>query len=288
MKKKIDISMVVATHKGVNRLPLLINSLKKNTYLPKEIIICGTSLGDIKLLKKIDMRSLNIKFFLSKIKNQTYQRNLALKKISQNYILQLDDDITLENNFFKNLYSHIKDNNRKKITMSLVVIPGLKEQAYRWNLYFKKNLYFRLLLRFFNYGRKIKYMSILPSGRICPYLPQNFINKKKVLKNLEWTNSLICYHKSALNDANVSYKVKKNKKSYYEDVIFSHNLYKKGYKLQVDPKLRAIHPYFDSFDIQTHLKTIKTQYFIVNRFNKSYFLFLCDVILATIFLIFKK
>ena len=102
MKKKIDITMVVATHKGVNRLPLLINSLKKNTYLPKEIIICGTSLSDIKLLKKIDMRSLNIKFFLSKIKNQTYQRNLALKKISQNYILQLDDDITLENSFFKN------------------------------------------------------------------------------------------------------------------------------------------------------------------------------------------
>ena len=288
MKKKINISMVVATHKGINRLPLLISSLKKNTYLPKEIIICGTSSSDIKLLKKKDIKLLNINFFISKIKNQTHQRNLALKEITQKYILQLDDDITLESNFFKTLYTHIKDNNEKKITMSLVVIPGLKEQAYRWNLYYRKNLYFRFLLGFFNYGRKIKYMSILPSGRICPYLPKNFINKKKVLKNLEWTNSLICYHKSALDNSNISYKFKKNKKSYYEDVIFSHNLYKKGFKLQVDPKLRAIHPYFDSFDFQTHLKTIKTQYFIVNKFSKSYFLFLCDVILATTFLIFKR
>lgn len=280
--------MVVATHKGINRLPLLINSLKNNTYLPREIVICGTNLSDIKLLKKKDIKSLNINFFISKIKNQTHQRSLALKEASQNHILQLDDDITLENDFFKKLYFHIKDNNKKKITMALVVIPGLKEQAYRWNLYFRNNLYFRFLLRLFNYGRKIKYMSILPSGRICPYLPQNFINKKKVLKNLEWTNSLICYHKSALNSANISYQVKKNEKSYYEDVIFSHNLYKKGFKLQVDPKLRAIHPYFDSFDFQTHMKTIKTQYFIVNKFNKSYFLFFCDVILATIFLIFKR
>ena len=66
--------------------------------------------------------------------------------------------------------------------MSLVVIPNLNEQAYRWNLYFRSNLYFRFLLRFFNYG-KIKYMSILPSGRICPYLPKSFINKKYILKN---------------------------------------------------------------------------------------------------------
>ena len=280
--------MVVATHKGINKLPILIASLKKNSLLPKEIIICGTSLNDIKLLNKGDMKTLNIRFFISKIKNQSFQRKLALKKITQNYILQLDDDIVMESNFFENLYFHIKDNDKKKITMSLVVIPGLGEQAYRWNVYFRSNKYFRMILRLFNYGKKIKYMSILKSGRICPLLPKGFINKKKTLKNLEWTNSLICYHKSALDYSTINYKIKKNEKSYYEDVIFSHNLYLNGFKLQVDPKLRAIHPYFNSLDLKTHLKTIKTQYFIVNNFKKSYLLFLLDMILATVFLIFRK
>ena len=287
MKKKIDVSMVVATHKGINKLPLLVSSLKKNSILPKEIIICGTNLNDIKLLSRSDIKSLNIRFFISKIKNQIFQRKLALKKITQAFILQLDDDIVIESNFFENLYFHIKKNDKKKIIMSLVVIPGLKEQAYRWNLYFRSNLYFRIILKLFNYGKKIKYMSILQSGRICPLLPKNFINKKKTLKNLEWTNSLICYHKSALNYSTINYEIKKNEKSYYEDVIFSHNLYLRGFKLQLDPKLKAIHPYFNKLDLQTHLKTIKTQYFIVKKFNKSYLLFILDAMLATIFLIFR-
>ena len=76
MKKRIDVSMVVATHKGINKLPLLVSSLKKNSMLPKEIIICGTSLNDIKLLRKNDIKSLNIKFFISKIKNQVLSPSL--------------------------------------------------------------------------------------------------------------------------------------------------------------------------------------------------------------------
>ena len=67
MKKKIDVSMVVATHKGINKLPLLVSSLKKNSILPKEIIICGTNLNDIKLLSRSDIKSLNIRFFINHI-----------------------------------------------------------------------------------------------------------------------------------------------------------------------------------------------------------------------------
>ena len=221
MKKKLNVSLVIASHKGKEKLPKLINSIKSNTFHPKEIIICGTNKNDINLIKKNDIKFLNIKFIVSKIKNQVIQRQTALKQISQEFILQLDDDITLESDFFKNLKIHINKNKKKFVTMSLVVIPNLNEQAYRWNLYFRSNLYFRFLLRFFNYGKKIKYMSILPSGRICPYLPKSFINKKYILKKLEWTNSLICYHKSALDYYKNTNNINLTEKSFYEDVIFS-------------------------------------------------------------------
>ena len=287
MKKKLNVSLVVASHNGKKKLPKLLNSIKSNRLQPKEIIICGTNKVDISLIKKKDLKLLNVNFIISKIKNQVFQRKKALEKITGEYILQLDDDIVLENNFFNFLNFHIKKKKKNIITMSLVVIPDLKEQAYRWNIYFRNNLYFRLLMRIFNYGKRIKYMSILPSGRICPYLPDAFIKSTRVLKNLEWTNSLICYHKSALKYFDSKYDFN-NKKSYYEDVIFSHSLYKKGFKLQIDPKLRAIHPYFNQLDINTHLRTLKTQYFIVKKFKKNYFLFLLDVLLSTIFLILRK
>jgi glycosyltransferase involved in cell wall biosynthesis len=285
--RKIDISLVIPSHKGKFKLPALINSVKKNSIWPKQIIICGTNKNDISLIKKKDLELLNVNFIVSKIKNQVYQRKIALKKISQDYVLQLDDDLLLESNFFNTLLLHFKNKKKNIITMCLVIIPGLKEQAYRWNLYYRNNLYFRLLLRFFNYGKKIKYMSILPSGRICPYLPDSFINKKKVLKNLEWTNSSIFYHKSVLNYYDNFTYIKKNEKSFYEDVLFSHNLFKKGFKLQIDPKLRVIHPHFSQIDFSTHLKTLKIQYKIVKEFNKNYFMFVLDVILATIFLFFR-
>lgn len=288
MKKKLNVSLVIASHNGKKKLPKLINSIKNNTLYPKEIIICGTSKKDISLINKKELKLLNVNFILSKIKNQIIQRKRALKQISQEYVLQLDDDITLENNFFHNLSFHIKKEKKKVITMSLVIIPGLKEQAYRWNLYFRNNFYFRTLLKFFNFGKKIKYMSILPSGRICPYLPKSFVNKKYILKNLEWTNSLILYHKSALSYVDHTYQIKKNEKSFYEDVIFSHGLFKKGFKLQIDPKLRAIHPKFNQLDIYTHLRTIKTQYYIVKKFNKNYIMFVLDIFLATIFLLIRK
>lgn len=286
--RKINVSLVIASHKGRLKLPQLINSVKKNNFWPKEIVICGTNKKDISLVKKKDLKLLNINFIVSKIKNQVYQRKLALTKINQEYVLQLDDDITLESNFFNILYFHLENKKKNVITMSLVIIPDLKEQAYRWNLYYRNNLYFRILLRFFNYGKKIKYMSILPSGRICPYLPDSFYYEKKILKNLEWTNSLILYHKSVLNYSDDIKDLKKNEKSFYEDVLFSHNLYKKGFKLQIDPKLKAIHPYYDQLDFFTHLKTLKTQYKIVKRFKKNYIMFMLDAILATIFLIFRR
>ena len=286
--RKINVSLVIASHKGRTKLKELINSVKKNNIWPKEIIICGTNKNDISLIEKKNLKLLNIKFIVSKIKNQVYQRKIALKKISQDYVLQLDDDLLLESNFFNTLLLHLKNKKKNIITMCLVIIPGIKEQAYRWNLYYRNNLYFRLLLRFFNYGKKIKYMSILPSGRICPYLPDSFYYEKKILKNLEWTNSSIFYHKSVLNYSDNINDLKKNEKSFYEDVLFSHNLFKQGFKLQIDPKLRVIHPHFNQLDFFTHLKTLKIQFKIVKKFNKSYIMFLLDTVLATIFLFFRR
>ena len=47
-------------------------------------------------------KKLNIKKIVSKIKNQKYQRDLAIKNVNTNIIAQCDDDLELEINYIKN------------------------------------------------------------------------------------------------------------------------------------------------------------------------------------------
>ena len=69
--------------------------------LPNEIIICGTDQLDLRHISKNIIKDLNIKFFFSKIKSQIIQRNIAIKNSSSDYILQIDDDVTIKKIFFE-------------------------------------------------------------------------------------------------------------------------------------------------------------------------------------------
>lgn len=93
MKNKQNRFVVIITTKGENKnLTKVIDSLDKQTYKTYKIIICSC--------KKIKNFS-NCRIVYSKIKNQVYQKQLAIKnsKISKNdIIIYLDDRITLNKN----------------------------------------------------------------------------------------------------------------------------------------------------------------------------------------------
>ena len=106
----VPISVVCPTHKGNKKLPKLINSILNNTVKPNEIIICGTNINDIKGLNQK-----GIKFIVSSISNQSYQRKLAIKKSKNQLLLQCDDDIILEKEFFKKMYDHFKEDIKERL-----------------------------------------------------------------------------------------------------------------------------------------------------------------------------
>ena len=112
MKKILPITIVCATHNGQKKLPKLINSIYKNTFWPKEIIICGTSKLDFKLINQSKIKKLNIIKILSTVKNQKIQRDLAIKKVRTKLIAQCDDDLELDTNYLENSYKHF----RKKLS----------------------------------------------------------------------------------------------------------------------------------------------------------------------------
>ena len=82
------ISIVIATKRYSKNLLRTLNSINKQLFLPKEIIIVSSE----RILQKVNInKKIIYKSFTSKIKNQVFQRNIAIKNISKetNLILQL-------------------------------------------------------------------------------------------------------------------------------------------------------------------------------------------------------
>ena len=147
MKKKINISVVCATHNGSKKIKNLINSIKDNYIYPKEIVICGTNALDLKYIPKNLIKNLNIKFILSKKKSQIIQRNIAIKNSKADFILQIDDDVVVKKNFFINLSKYTSSNNDQKMIVSALIIQNNKSlQAGTWNNIYKRYALFRFLV----------------------------------------------------------------------------------------------------------------------------------------------
>ena len=281
MKKKLNISVVCATHEGKKKIKNLIISIYNNYIWPREIVVCGTSQLDLINVPSKIRNTLNIKFIFSKKKGQVHQRQKAIEKSTSDYILQIDDDVTVAPNFFSKLEKYVK--NKKiltKFVISALIIQNNKSlQAGTWNIIYRKYFLFRLIIYFLNGGKKIKEYSILKSGRCIPYI-RNF-HKKKIssIKKLEWLCSTIMYHKNCRKV--VKDYIQKSEKAFYEDVFFSHQLYLNGYVLLIDTNVIGIHDNQPYTSIKTYFKTLKTQYFIVRFFKKSLFFFYIDVAIFT-------
>ena len=74
---------------------------------------------------------------------------------------------------------------------------------------------------------------------------------------------------------------KNSAKAYYEDVLFSHQLYRKNYKLLIDVNVVGIHDNQPFTSTSIYFKTLPTQLELVNYFNKSKFLFFIDTFIFT-------
>ena len=91
-QKKVNVSIICASTNGKIKLPNLVRSISQGSYIPKELIIVGTSLSDKQLLLKYLNKNINFKFLVSKKKNQIFQRNIAKKVSKYDLILQTDDE----------------------------------------------------------------------------------------------------------------------------------------------------------------------------------------------------
>lgn len=281
-QKIVNISIICASKNGKSKLPKLVKSISEGFYLPNELIIIGTSLSDIQLSRSYVNKKIKFKFLISKIKNQIHQRNMGKKISKNNLILQTDDDVIFKKNTLKEFYDCWLFSPTKKILAAYVIDQNNSHQSIRFSVLYNNSLVFRLVLRFLNNFKKIQNFSLLQSGRIVP-----LINKKKLRKyeNLDWLNSIMMYNKKIIFNPKIPNSFKK---SYYEDVIFSHYNKIKGFKLIILKNAIIEHPISKKTNFKVFLDTIEKQFHLVKLFKKNYLLFIFDVIIfALIFLIYK-
>ena len=64
IKAEEDLTIVCASHNGINTIPLFLDSIQKNSVTPKEVIICGTHESDISSVGEELLIKNNVSFLL--------------------------------------------------------------------------------------------------------------------------------------------------------------------------------------------------------------------------------
>ena len=128
-QKQINISVICASSNGKLKLPKLVKSISQGSYIPKELIIVGTSLSDKLLLQNYLNKKIKLKFLISKKKNQIYQRNIGKAVSKFDLILQTDDDVIFKQNTLKEFYDNWFFSPEKKILAAYVVNENNSHQS---------------------------------------------------------------------------------------------------------------------------------------------------------------
>ena len=282
IKAEEDLTIVCASHNGVNRIPLFLDGIQKNIANPKEIIICGTHESDISAVSKDLLIKNNVSFIVSEFANQIYQRNLALSKINTAYILQLDDDLILDSNAIGNYCRHFSGpGSNKKVVSGYPVLPnGQHMSFYRVKNLYQSSKFIRLFFKIMNGFEELRNMSILKSGRIFPLVLEGQENIEP-----EWLSSCLMFHKDAIDKQPITSPENNNTegKAYYEDVFFTFSLKKKGFRLILDEDITLTHPYTTSIKPRAYINTIFRQKKLLERTGGSYLLFYLDVFASVCF-----
>lgn len=210
-------SIIIATKKYSDDLNKTINSINRQIYNPIEIIIVSNDriFQTFNINKKIILKK-----YVSKIKNQVFQRNIGFKKISKksDILLQLDDRIILDQRCLWELNKFWQKMKPSVIGVGLNQVNPFKERGFLNKITCYLNLRGKVLIN----GMSIDYSSLkkdlevmwlkggLSSWRINRNINKKFSDRKFPL----W------------------------KWSIYEDVEFSISQ-KKDYKLIVSHKSKA-------------------------------------------------
>lgn len=144
------VSVVIPTRNRKESLLRTISSLAKQIYVSSEIIVVDSSdkpVNEIELKKVYPEGNFKI---LSALPSVCAQRNIGIRASLANFVLLLDDDIEIEENYLQKIEDFIDVHPEAKALSGLVLE---KNAEHKWNYTFPKSTFLSLLwCRIFQLG----------------------------------------------------------------------------------------------------------------------------------------
>lgn len=205
----MQIAILIATKDRPEKLDRLLVSITKSGQYIKQVVIVSSGNDISNLINKYN-NLINLKHIHSEISGQIHQKSLGIQAIEEgiDWVLFLDDDVTLLPNSFEILISEYLTNSKySKVFAYGLKIEGMKYRNYSW---FTK----LLLLLFYLYSNQKG--KVLGSGHA-----QNYQDSLTDIAT-QWINGISIWRTETLQ----SYGLINSKLSYaaYEDVIFSYRI----------------------------------------------------------------
>tara|TARA_B100000795_G_scaffold236603_1_gene196799 strand:+ start:71 stop:976 length:906 start_codon:yes stop_codon:yes gene_type:complete len=148
------ISAIISTYNREKYLPKLFRSICKQDYLNFEIIIIdNNSPGNTKELTEVFIKNnpkLKIKYFLETKQGLSFGRNRGIKEAKGDFIIFLDDDAFISNNYFYRISFYFKQYSDVMAIGSKILLD-YESSIPKW-----ENPYLNSLLGYFNLGNNIK------------------------------------------------------------------------------------------------------------------------------------
>ncbi len=236
------ISIVIATLGGV-KLNNTIKLLNKGSLIPNEILVC------IPVSSKFNenFNYSNVRIIRTLEKGQVSQRIEGFKQVENEFVLQIDDDICVENDFLKNLYNlFITLPENSAIAPSFIFLNS-SHHVYPISNGWLNKIYYYLINGRLGYQQGVITMSGTEIGVNASF-------SEKILVESEWLPGGCVLHRK--KNLILSNYFPFAGKAFCEDLFHSCELKKIGLKLFVSTKV-----YVEIDDPRNDVLTFKNQIF---------------------------
>jgi len=231
----MQISVIIPVYNRVEDLGKCLESILRQTVLPKEVIIIDNSDQNRNRIKKMveglipsfDKKNIRLIYLHNKRENSsTIARNIGVQHSSGNIISFLDDDVTLGEKYYEEIIKVFKDK-PNALGVEGKVIFATEGKRIRFFIA-------QLLGRLFSLGFVEKNRC-----RILPSLSATYTSENKII-NCQWISGASAFKKEVFKE----FKYDENLKKYSdgEDIDISYRIFKKyPHSLFIAPGAKYIH-----------------------------------------------
>ena len=119
----MNLSVIISTYNGTKKIPVILNSLLKQTHKDFELLVVvdGSTDETMKILKQWENKFPSFKIVYQKNKGRAAVRNTGVKNAQNELLLFFDDDLEVDENCIKHHIEYQTKTNFKKIFVGQII-----------------------------------------------------------------------------------------------------------------------------------------------------------------------